>query len=173
MITEDAATPVVGRLKKRTRLLLAGIVVAVAGLAIAASAGKYYCPECTFDEPAAFGDTDVFIRSEVNKHVNSWVDSKGNPLDVTICNGSQCATYLYVKLSSVFLLKSKENSNWKGDSGGGGGGIGWDWGGPGNGNPWQDCFSGVKTGTACTSAGGGVEHCVETSVPVLECPGMG
>jgi len=110
--------------KKRARLLIGGLVVALAGLAIAASAGKYYCPECAFNEPTAFGDTEVFIRSEVNKNFRSWVDSKGNPLDVTICNGSQCATYLYVKLGSVFLLKNKVNSSWRGDGGGGGGGGG-------------------------------------------------
>ena len=139
MSMDDTVAPNSGASKrKRTRLLLGGIVVAVAGLAIAASAGKYYCPECTFNEPAAFGDTEVYIRSEVNKHVNSWVDSKGNPLDVTICNGSQCATYVYVKLGSVWLLKKIENSNWKGDGVGGGGGGGGDFAGIGGGGGWWD-----------------------------------
>lgn len=60
----------------------------------------------------------------------------------------------------------------------GGGGIGGDWGGSGDSggsgsNPWEGCFSGTQTGTACTSAGGGAEHCVSTSIPILECPGMG
>lgn len=134
---DDAVTPTAGTLKKnRTRLLLGAIVVTVAGFAIAASAGRYYCSECKFDEALAFGDTEIFIRSEVNKHVNSWVDSKGNALDVTICNGSQCATYLYRKLSSVWILQKLENSNWRGDDvgvGGGGGGDMGDWGGHGGG----------------------------------------
>lgn len=140
MSMEETVTPNGRALKnKRARLLIGGIVVAAAGLAIAASAGKYYCPECTFDEPAAFGDTEMFIRSEVNKYVSSWVDNKGNPLTVTICNGSQCATYLYIKLSSVFLLKKKENSNWKGQrvvengNAGGGGGVAGGGGGAGGG----------------------------------------
>lgn len=134
MIQDEAATPATGNSRTKRHWLIAGaIVLAIAGVAIAASAGKYYCQECTFDEPTAFGDTELFIRSEVNKYVNSWVDSKGAPLDVTICNGSQCATYQYVKLSSLFLLKKKEASNWQG-SAGGGGGEGHDGGGAAGGN---------------------------------------
>lgn len=165
---DGAVTPTTGTLKKRrTRLLIGGIVVAVAGLAIAASAGKYYCPECTFDAPAASGDTDMYIRSEVNKHINSWVDSKGNPLDVTICNGTQCATFLYVKLSSVWLLKKLENSTWKGSDGGGGGG-GREDGGPGGGFGGSECSVKPRTGTACTSANG-IRKCETFDDTIVDC----
>ncbi|MEL3951947.1 hypothetical protein [Stenotrophomonas bentonitica] len=132
---ETSAATVRTLKKKRGRLLIAGTVAAAAGLAIAASAGKYYCAECTFDQGTAFGETENFIRSDVNQHINSWVDSKGNPLDVTICNGSECATYLYTKLTSVFLLKKKEKSSWRGDNEiGSGGGAGDSPGGGGTGS---------------------------------------
>lgn len=168
MSKDDTVAPNESALKKkRTRLLLGGVVVAVAGLAIAASAGKYYCPECTFNEPAAFGDTEMYIRSEVNQHVNSWVDSKGNPLDVTICNGTQCATFLYVKLSSVWLLKKLENSNWKG-SGGGGGGGGMEGGGPGGGFGGDECSVVPKTGSACVGVNG-VNHCQTIDSSYIDC----
>lgn len=167
MSMDDTIAPNERTWKKRVRLLLGGIVVAAAGLAIAASAGKYYCPECTFDAPAAFGDTEMYIRSEVNKHVNSWVDSKGNPLDVTICNGTQCATFLYAKLSSVWLLKKLENSNWKGSSSGGGGG-GMEDGGPGGGFGGDQCSVVPGTSTGCSTVNG-VSLCQTIDTGYVDC----
>lgn len=98
------------------------------------------------------------------------------PLQVCVAFGVGCAPPVETNMHKPCGKTMKEAADAvaaSANGGGGGGDLGGDWGGPGNGNPWQDCFSGVKTGTACTSAGGGVEHCVETSVPVLECPGMG
>jgi uncharacterized membrane protein YgcG len=130
VIQDDATTRVTGNLKRKRYWSVAGaIVLAIAGAAIAASAGKYYCPDCTFDGAFAFSETDMFIRSEVNQYVGSWIDSKGDPKEVTICNGSECATFQYIKLSSTFLLKKREASNWQADNGGGGGDGG---GGGGN-----------------------------------------
>lgn len=82
--------------------------------ALATWYGRYYCGSCTFNDPFATGDTDGFIRAEVNKKVASWVDSKGLASSVTICNGTTCATYQYIKLSGIFQYKGYYFSNWNG-----------------------------------------------------------
>ena len=114
---------------RQKRFILAFFaLVGVVAFAVAGSVGKFYCSTCTFDEEFAFGDTEMFIRAEVNKFVDSWVDSKGNAKQVTICNGSICATYTYVKLSGVWKAMQRAHSSWtgqgQGGSGTGGGSVG-------------------------------------------------
>ncbi len=60
----------------------------------------------------------------MNHDVDPWVDKHGEPNTVTLCNGSECATYRYVKLSGQSQLIGKIASAWKGEYPGGGGGTG-------------------------------------------------
>ncbi len=117
--------------KKRNALLFSILVAGLcaSGFAIAKWVGQYYCgPSCTFDTPLLSGDGYMFIRSDVNPDVNSWMDSNNNPNTVTLCNGSTCALYRYVALSGQWLLISKYFSTWSGtpirpdENGGAGGG---------------------------------------------------
>lgn len=124
---------------KRGWLIASAILLAIGGAAIAAvSVGKFYCPDCTFDYDTISPETSVFISSEVNRYTNgTWLDSKGDPKEVTICNGSECATYTYLH-NGRFLLLKKDPSNWQADNGGGGGDGGGGGGGDGGGGGVMD-----------------------------------
>lgn len=101
--------------KRSLQVVVMLLALGISAFAVAEWFGRYYCGECTFEDPFAANDTDMFIRTVVNRDVSSWVDSKGGSSSVTICNGSACATYQYVRLSGVFQYKSKYPSDWNGE----------------------------------------------------------
>lgn len=162
----------------KTLIKLAAIVllVGIGGYAAAKYVGRYYCAYCQVGAGVADGDTLAFIREVVNRldKQGSWIDPKGRPNQVTICNGTKCSIYTVAAMTAMFVSSGYWYSDWKGENTGGGGGIGIG-GGPisgGGDNPWQDCISGSTTGQACTSVDGGPKSCVEVEMPSLNCPGM-
>lgn len=120
---------------KVTALILA---LFVSGYAVAQYVGRFYCATgCQLkDTPGGFanGDTYTFIFTVVNQAVSSWVDSQGNANTVTICNGTTCSLFTYIKLSGQFISSGYYYSDWTdsgGEGGGGGGGLGGETGGGG------------------------------------------
>lgn len=131
-------------MKRYLLVIVFSTLVLVSGYTLAKWVGRFYCgTSCSFEAPFASGDAYTFILSEVNKHVSSWTDGSGNPNTVTLCNGSKCATFKYIKLSGQFQYTGYYYSNWSGQdappSGGGGSGGGGG-GGGGGANPPSGCY---------------------------------
>lgn len=78
-------------------LLIGGVVLA--GEHVGIFRGCDDCSLGSFSGP----EESIFIRTTVNQSVNSWIDGKGNPREVTLCNASRmCGRYQYIKLSGMF-----------------------------------------------------------------------
>jgi len=99
----------------------------------AASAGQYYCEWCSSFTEMVDSDAMIFLKSEVNKDLQSW--RKGNQnKNVTICNDSVCAVYQYTANGNFILKSVGPNTRPRAVGGGGvggrpGGGGGWVGGG--------------------------------------------
>jgi hypothetical protein len=162
-------------MKTRVKVGLALGLVLAAGLAWAKWEGRWYCgPQCLFGDQYASGETYAFIRNVVAHSVESWVDSQGNPSTVTICNGTKCATYRYVKMTGLLMYTGYYYSSWTGQETGGGGGLP---GLPGDGGGLGQCTIGQEPRRACTSVGepsgastSGDANCQWVMVDVLQCP---
>lgn len=136
------------------------LALLVSSAALAKYVGRFYCgTSCSVGTGLASGDTYTYIFTVINKSVTNWVDSNGNPNQVTICNGSKCALYTYVKLSGQWIAEGYYYSQWKGGSTGGGGGGGYTiyWTNPGTPGCIYGC--GDLWGTV-----GDVEPVPETSI---------
>ena len=100
-------------MKKAAWIVVVALVL-VAGLAYAKWIGRYYCSYCDFDDPYATGETLAFIEGPVNQtNKDGWVDKNQNPNTVTICNGTKCATFIYVKGSVLWQFVGYFYSTWK------------------------------------------------------------
>lgn len=111
-------------MKMHAKILLV-LALLASSAALAKYVGRFYCgTSCQVGAGLAGGDTFNFIHSVVNRSVSSWVDSNGNPNQVTICNGTKCSLYTYVKLSGQFIAEGYYYSSWTGAGGGGDGGAG-------------------------------------------------
>lgn len=125
-----------GKLKRNRWLMIVG--ACLGGAAIAASVGKFYCgTACSFEGPyLQDGEAHGFLRATINPKVDSWVDAKGSPKTVELCNGSVCAKYRYRKGTVLWEKISEYRSSWVGSNVGGGGGGGDGGGNFGGGGGW-------------------------------------
>lgn len=117
--------------------VLAVSLVLVSMTLLAENVGTYTCSECSFSTPISGPDETNFIRTVVNNDVTSWVDSNGDPRSVTLCNGSVCVEYMWIRMTGLWYQVGGN-----GNSGGGSDGDGSSGGGDGF-NPFDDpyCFS--------------------------------
>lgn len=100
----------------------------------AASVGNFYCDWCSTFTDMVDSDAMIFLKSEVNKDLESWRKG-GKNQEVRICNSSTCAVYQYTA-NGNFVLKSVGPNTQPPAVGGGGGGRpgggGWVGGGGGS-----------------------------------------
>lgn len=119
-------------MKMQAKIFLV-LALLVSSVALAKYVGRFYCgTSCQVGAGLASGATHEFIYTVVNQTVDSWVDTNGNPNQLTICNGSKCSLYTYVKLSGQWIAEGYFYSNWTGGAGGGGGGYTIFWTNPGS-----------------------------------------
>lgn len=147
-------------MKKAAWIVVVALVL-VAGLAYAKWIGRYYCSYCDFDDPYATGETLAFIEGPVNQtNKDGWVDKNQNPNTVTICNGTKCATFIYVKGSVLWQFVGYFYSTWKPPAGAPGVPVG---GGPlpppppDGGTTIPSCH--IRSVYVCVEVDGGGDRC--------------